>query len=438
MNTPDIQLHLVETLDDALDLKNWVGERREWLGLDIETEGVNVGRDAVRLVQLGDTRHGWAVPWEDWSGIFKDVMRQYDRRIVCHNLMFETKFLVREGIEMPMHLLHDTMIMAHLKNSMLTVALKPVAKRMLGGWAVMGENQLSQQMAKHGWTWATVPIDLPAYWQYGALDPVITVMIADKLWPNVQDQRFIYDIELSAISVMARAELRGIAVDLDYVAQKSHEMVAIMDEARPHIPVEISNPGSDAQVLAYLQRMGAQLWKTTDKGNLSCDDDVMKAQEEAGVPGAAAIRKWRRARWLENSHFSNIREMHVGGIIRPSIKPVGARTSRMSIEKPALQTVPRGAEVRDCYVARPGHSIISADYDQLELRVLADGANEEAMLQAIREGRDLHNFVATSLYTDAFTAEQRQICKNGQFAIVYGAGMAQFARTAGISMEKAE
>ena len=438
MRPPDVDLHLVETLDDLWDMKAWLGERRDWLGCDIETEGLNVGRDRTRLFQVGDTRHGWAVPWEDWGGACKEFMRAYDRRIVAHNLMFETKFLVRDGVDVRLDLWHDTMIMAHLNNSMLTVALKPLSKRMLGAWAVAGQQRLDEAMSKQGWTWSTVPIGLPAYWQYGALDPVITVMLADKLWPLVQDQRFIYDVELAAISVMARAELRGITVDLEYTERKTAEMYANMDAARPEIPDEITNPGSDKQVISYLQRMGAQLWKTTDKGNLSCDDDVMREQEERGIPGAAAIRKWRRSRWRENSHVSNLRELNGGGNNRPSIPPGAAKTSRMSITDPALQTVPRGSEVRDCYVSRPGHSIISADYDQLELRVLADGANEEAMLQAIREGRDLHNFVAESLYSASFTAEQRQICKNGQFAIVYGAGIAQFARTAGISVEKAE
>lgn len=431
-------LHLVETLDDALDMARWLAQDREWLGFDIETSGTNKGRDVTRLFQLGDANAGWAVPYEGWSGFLKDLLNKYDRRMVAHNLIFDASFLKRDGFKLKPHLLHDSMIMTALYNPMVGIGLKPTCKRVFGAWATSGQDALKQAMAKQGWTWATVPVTLPQYWAYGALDAVLTAMLAEKYWPLIQHSRHIYDIELAAIDVMGWAELRGMRIDLDYVEAQTRYSYSTMDYWRPQIPAEIKNPGSDAEVIKYLERMGCILWKTTAKGNTSCDDDVLKENEELGVPGVEAIRKWRRARWLENSYWSNMRELSVNGVLRPSIKPVGAKTGRMSIMQPALQTMPRGTEVRDAFIAREGCYLLSTDYDQLELRVLADAAHEEAMLQAIREGRDLHNFVAESLYGANFTKEERQTCKNGQFAIVYGAGMAQFARTAKISQQAAQ
>jgi DNA polymerase-1 len=431
-------LHLVETLDDALNMRAWLGERRDWLGFDIETEGLNKGRDAIRLFQVGDPNMGWAVPYDSWRGFIHETMAQYDRRMVAHNLLFDSSFLKRDGAELKEWLLHDSMIMVALYNPMVGIGLKPTAKRVFGAWATSGQEALKAAMTKQGWTWATVPVNLPAFWAYGALDASLTSLLAEKYWPLIQHSRHIYDIEIAAIHVMRDAELRGMKIDLDYVDAQTEYSYQVMDYWRPFIPAEIENPGSDAQVIKYLERMGAVLWKLTDKGNPSCDDDVLKENEQRGIPGCEAIRNWRRARWLENSYWKNMRELNVNGVLRPSIKPVGARTGRMSIMQPALQTIPRGPEVRDAFIAREGCSLLSTDYDQLELRVLADAANEEAMLQAIREGKDMHNFVATSLYGETFTKEQRQICKNGQFAIVYGAGIPQFARTAGIPIEEAE
>jgi DNA polymerase-1 len=443
----DAQLHFVETIDDLLDLRSWLGERRDFLGIDIETEGLNLGRDKVRMFQFGDPAHGWALPYEWWGGAVRELMGLYDRRMVAHNAMFEGKFLAREGIAWPTHLVHDSMIMCHLVDPMSAVGLKPRTARKYGPIAAAGERALAEAMRKQSWTWATVPITLPAYWMYAALDTILCSKLAEDLWPTIQDQRLVYDVELGAISVMKDAEVTGLRIDLPYVAEKTAWLAQEMDQASADMQVlgvvgpsaAIKNPGSDAQVIAYMQRNGARLWKTTEKGNLSCDDDVLKEQEQLGLHGIAEIRRWRRARWLENSFFSNLRDLNVDGIIRPSVKPVGARTARMSITEPALQTIPRGTLVRDAFIAREGHSLLSADYDQLELRVLAHAANETAMLAAINErGEDLHDFVARSLYGEGFTKEQRQICKNAQFAKIYGAGLDQFARTAGISPSAAQ
>lgn len=433
----DVELKLVEGLDDVFELKTWLGERRDWLGIDLETEGVNVGRDKIRLAQLGDHHTGWAMDYELWRGVVHETLGRYDRRIVAHNMPFEYKFLKRDGIPLSSDKIHCSMVMAHINNPMMGIGLKPVSQRKWGPAATVLETVMHNGMKKQGWTWATVPTTYGPYWQYGALDAVLSARIADDLWPKIQPYRLVYDVEMGCIRVLGDAMLTGMRVDLDYTSLKIAELTQVMDQSRPEIPAEILNPGSDKQVLDYLQRAGAILWRTTDKGNLSCDDDVLKEQVDAGIPGAQPLREWRRARWLINNYFSNIMEMNVDEIVHCSVKPVGARTARMSITEPALQTIPRGPVVRDAFIAREGHSLIMSDYDQMELRVLAHFANEEAMLQAIHEGRDLHNFVAERLYGPQFTKKQRQICKNGQFAIVYGAGIPQFARTADIPEDDA-
>lgn len=439
MRPEDVKLTLVESLDDLDDFRAWLGQRRKWLGFDLETGGLNVGREPVRLAQFGDENgHGWALPWDDWRGAVKETIARYDSsNMVAHNLLYETKFMRREGIRLKQHLMHDSMIMSHLHNPMQSIGLKPMAKKQIGPWTGIGADVLDKAMKKQGWTWRTVPIDFPGYWGYGALDPVITAALADKIYSKIQDQRYVYELELGFIHVMADAELTGIAVDLTYSLEQTAKLRQQMDDARPLIPEEITNPGSDQQVIGYMQRHGAKLWRTTEKGNLKCDDDTLAEQEALGIPGVEHIRKWRYARWLENNYFKNFREQNVDGVLRPSVKPVGARTGRMSIAEPALQTIPRGSYVRDAFIAREGQSLILSDYDQMELRVLASMANDEVLIQAARDGRDMHDFVAESLYGPGFTKEQRQICKNGNFAIVYGSGLETFARTVNLPVNEA-
>lgn len=442
MNNPT--LTLVDTLDEALAMREWLGQRREWLGFDIETTGLNVGRDRIRMVQVGDPGAGWAVPYERWSGLIHDTLGQYrDSAMVAHNALFDLKFLKRDGIEIPAHLVHDTMIMSHLDSPMSANGLKPTAKRIFGPAAGAGELGLKLAMQKQKWGWETVPYDFPAYWAYSALDTVLTASLAERLYPRIaSDSRLrIYEVEVAAICVLKDAELAGLQIDLDYVTNTRSHLLARADELRPGLP--LTNPGSDKQVIELLQRMGAHLYRRTEKGNLSCDEDALLEVAEKGPNEqvktlARDLNEWRKTTRMVTNYFDNFLRQNVNGVLRCSVKTVGARTGRMSITQPALQTLPRGPIVRDAFVAREGMSFVLSDYDQLELRVLAHFAREEAMLEAIRNGEDLHSFVAGRLYGPNFTKDERQTAKNANFAKGYGAGIPKFAETAGIPLHAAE
>jgi hypothetical protein len=131
-------------------------------------------------------------------------------------------------------------------------------------------------------------------------------------------------------------------------------------------------------------------------------------------------------------------ELAVNGVLHASTKPVAARTGRMSVTDPPLQTLPRGRLIRDAFVAREGRAFVMADFAGMEMRALACEAKEENMLAAYARGEDLHNYVATMLYGPDFTKPQRTICKNGGFGKIYGAGAEKFAVTAKISISDAK
>src|ERR1700677_2499777 len=92
-----VSLNLVESFADAEEFMRWLGERRPVLACDTETGGLEWWKDRLRLVQFGDPRAGWAVPWQDWGGLVKEAMRRYDGGVVFHNAKFDQHFLEREG-----------------------------------------------------------------------------------------------------------------------------------------------------------------------------------------------------------------------------------------------------------------------------------------------------------------------------------------------------
>mgnify|MGYP001558130377 CR=1 FL=1 len=403
-----------------------------------------MGRDRIRLVQLGDRARGFALPYPEWKGVLEELVPAYAGNIVLWNALFDLKFLARDGIKIPQRWVHDGMIMAHLHDPVRSVALKQVGPRLLGSQWRAGQSALKDVFRSAGWDFDTVPVDHPAYWQYSALDTVLTARTAEELWPRIAPYREPYELEMAFIHVLRDAEVTGMVIDLPYCRSASAQLQARAAVLKLQIDgISPINPLSESQVVSALQVQGAVLTKRTEKGNLSVDDDVLKSLGEA-FPLAGLILEYRRASYLLSNFFVKLDALstdHGGHVtVHPSTHPVGARTGRTSVTEPPLQTVPRGRAVRDAFVARPGHRLILADYDGMEMRFMAGDARCHAMLEAFARGEDVHTWVASQVHDIAageVTRGMRELAKNAAFAKIYCAGVEKFATTAGIGVQVA-
>jgi DNA polymerase I len=353
---------------------------------------------------------------------------------------FEYKFLKKDGICMNQRWVEDSMVMAFLKEPAQKMGLKAAATRWVDKRAAFGQKLLGQVMAAGGWDWATIPIDHPAYWQYGVLDTCLESLLASALAPEilgVDRYRRAYELELGVIACLRDAEIAGLKTDPVYRARASAQLRADLDRLRLDIPASVKNPNSDAQVRNYLLDLGAPLVVLTEHGALSVDKDVLRYLAPK-YPIAAVFEEFRSKSRMLSNYFEKMDDLAVDDVLHASTRPVGARTRRMSVTDPPLQTLPRGRLVRDAIVAREGQAIVAADFMGMELRALASIAPEQNMLDAFNRGEDLHAFVARALYGDDFSKPQRTICKNGNFSKVYGAGVEKFAVTAGIDVGEAK
>lgn len=431
----DAKIYYVRTVDDVTKMLQWLGERRDFLAFDLETSGLNRGCDVNRLAQFADNDTGWALSYEDWRGVIKQVIHTYDRPIVCHNLIFDSSMLKKDGITLPQHLAHDTMVMCFLKNSSAKMSLKGASALYVDKRAAAGKGLLEQGMAGGGWTWGTVPVDFKPYWLYGTLDVLLTSRLACKLYPEIIEKyREAYELELAVIHCLRDAELAGMMTDPDYIERASTKMRLELANLKPQIPVK--NVNSDDQIRNYLQGIGVNLFALTEKGKLSVDKLVMRYFANS-FPVCSLIEEYRSKSRMLGSYLEKFTELSVDDILRASTHVLGASTSRMSVKEPPLQTLPRGRVVRDAIISRPGHRILQADFSGMEMRALAADAHEVGMLAAFNRGEDIHNFTAAALYGENFTKPQRAICKNAGFAKVYGAGLDQFATTAKIPVSEA-
>ena len=462
----NVQLHLVNSVEKAQEFLTWLGERRPYDAISIDTEtgekpgGVRADalspwHGQLRLVQVGDGQQGWSIPWEDWSGVFYQGMDKFDGQIVCHNIAFEARwFDIQSRWKMPWHKAHDTMIMAHLIDPLGSGALKTLTSQYIDPQAAALQRQLDDGLTKNGWTWGTVPIEYEPYWAYGALDTILTMRLFDKFQPYVgvgKPYSIPYELEMNVRRIVTRMELNGARVDLEYSKQKYDELINYTESVKEWMKTTYNGTSitSNIQLVRLFESLGAVITETTPSGQKSMTKDQLKLLVRDGSPEiqnlAETVLKQRKADKLASSYFSNFLDKNIDGIVHPSVKTLGARTGRMSITDPALQTLPSGdATVRRAFIPKQDDwVIISSDLDQVEFRLTANMSEDEALinlfLRSDAEGGDVFTEIMREVYQDNTLQKsdsRRKLIKGVVYGKLYGAGVSKMALTAGVQEDQ--
>lgn len=452
------ELKLVERSEDIALFTAWLTEHGPRpLAVDTETTGLDPRTDTIRLIQVGDADTAWAIPWGRWAGAALDVVEAWPGPIVMHNAKFDVAFIEHcAGIDVDWTRIQDTMVMARLSDPTGSAALKSISRRYVDRRAPMMQEALDQAMSNAGWTWATVPASFPPYWQYAALDTILTRRLYDALNPVMDrlELRRVYAVEMAALAVLYAMERRGAAIDLAFASETRERLATKCDDISKwcsewhHV-----TPGSTAKVADRLVELGAPLSQLTPTGKLKLDNDVLETViAETNDPVIEhlvhAVRAHRRTKKRVSTYFDHFLTEHVNGRVHGSIETLAARTGRQSIRRPPLQTLPRGTSddpeavlVRDCFIPSEGRKLVTVDYDQIELRIAAAYSGDPNMIEATTTG-DVDPFTAFArrIYDDETIVkadDRRQMTKNATYAKLYGAGVAQFARTAGVSVDQA-
>lgn len=444
MSLDDVELTLVESTDDVFDFMRWLSEnRRPVLGADTETSGLNYRKDALRLVQFGDTRAGWAIPWEYWAGVVHEVFRKYEEPIVFHNGAFDIPVLMHNGVHIRWDQIEDTLIMAHLLDPPGVHGLKPLSVKLVDSRADDGEHALKEGMRANKWTWGTVPFRFEPYWVYSALDPVLAARLYERFNPAVRrDFASLYDTEVAIQRIMTQARLRGALIDTHYCRERHAALGVQAGELADQIEREWGfSPSSTQQMAERLVADGVPLVKRTPKGDKwSMDKEVMAGLENVGHPLARLVLDWRRATRFRKAYFeAMLNASDADGFLHASINTLGARTGRMSVSDPPLQQIPsHDAEVRAAFIPQPGNSLLSIDFSNIEVRILAHFAQDPTMIEAFRNGEDIHLAMAKKMYGPDAGPKERKHSKSGTLGRQYGIGPKKFAIQQGVSVTEAE
>lgn len=430
----------------------WLGERRTSpLACDTETTGLDPHEygAGLRLVQFGDGMTGWAIPFERWGGVIVEALRKFEGPLVFHNVAFDARWLqVHAGFDLPWHRVHDTMIGAHLVDPTASVALKALSARYIDRRAVAGQRLLDEAMSANKWTWATVPIEYDGYWNYSALDTVLTA----RLWEHLNAHNLYpqaYELEMATRRVASAMEDAGSPIDVEYCHQKFEELNSyaerVADWGQRELGIRL---GSNLQLVKWFQDNGGEITEFTPKGAPSVNKYQLRMFVNGDNARIASVAKivldMKRAQKLATTYFANFINDHRDGLLHPEIRTLRARTGRMSITKPALQTLPRGeAVVRNAFIPHEGHALISSDWSQIEMRLMAHFSNDQGLQDAFKvadnNGGDFFVEMGKLIFRDQSFSKQdkrRALVKSTLYGACYGAGVQKMSETAGVSFDQ--
>lgn len=446
MTLDNVKVYLIESTAEVADFMRWLGERRpnDKLAYDTESGGLDKQKDRARLAQFGDSEKGWAMSVDAWKGVIQEVFNTYEGEYVGANIPFDWAMSRNAGITPPStDRVHDVRPMHHPLEPTLSTALKPMATKYADPRAAHAQHELDEAIKVYGWD--GVPIDFGPYWIYAAQDTVLTSQVDDVLRPRVLAEcPKAYDLELATLWAVDAMERRGAHVDVPYAKDSLDRFLQYVETSERWCRETYGvSPGSNQSVINALVAEGFNFEKKTATGLFKLDKDVLEGIDH---PLAATVLRRRQTQKLAQSYLRHFIEQSDGDdVVHYSINSLGARTGRMSITNPAFQTLPRFNEknaaairIRNCISARPDHTLLMCDFDQIEMRVMAYLSGDPGMLAAFTSGRDFFISMACQIYRLEDMAKsdpRRTLTKNSCYALAYGAGIQRIALTSGAPEE---
>ncbi|MDJ0461992.1 DNA polymerase [Streptomyces sp. H27-C3] len=469
-----VNVHVPATPEELDDFLAWAREanRSGPIALDTETTGLDVFSDGYRLrtVQFGDAHDAWVIHWER-GGHFRRAALEVltkARRFLIHNAAFDWLVLDRyAGISLEdlAPRTRDTKVMAALvdprqpQEGGIGTGLKPLSAYYVDRTAPDTQGDLTAVFRGLGLTkatgWAAIPLAHPTYNLYAGLDVILTARLEPHLTAalatlGVRDRLVEYEHEIARIC--AHMQRKGIVLDEEFTRELAS---ALSDDARENADKAarygVESVNSNKQISEALAGMGESLTERTAGGAVKVDASVLLALADMDLqwkrlgirepnPLALAVLRSKRAgKWRSAYADTFLETVDSSGRVHPFINALQARTGRMSITRPALQTLPSSDQmIRRCLLADEGHVMVSTDFKAVEMRVLAALADVKRMKEAIRAGEDLHDFTASLVFGPDFTEAHRKLAKGIGFGKVYGGGAGTIQRQTGAPMAEVE
>ncbi|MDP2811737.1 MAG: DNA polymerase I [Rhodocyclaceae bacterium] len=344
----------------------------------------------------------------------------------------------------------DTLLESYVLESDKSHDLGALASRHLG-LATISYDEVTGKGANRI-SFAEVPVERAA--EYAAEDADVTLRVHEVLAPQLREDerldRLYRDVELPVAEVLFRMERTGVLIDVFALAAQSEElgrkMMALEAEAHQlaGAPFNLASPKQLAEILFVQQ--GLPIIKRTPTKAPSTDEEVLEKLAE-DFPLPKKILDWRSLAKLKNTYTDKLPRMvnPTTGRVHTSFSQAVAVTGRLASSDPNLQNIPvrtaEGRRIRSAFIAPPGHALISADYSQIELRIMAHLSNDARLLEAFARGEDVHRATAAEIFgvtPPEVGPDQRRAAKVINFGLIYGMSAFGLARELGLERGAAQ
>ncbi len=463
-----------ECVRDAAALQAWVDQayERGYVAFDTETTGldemvvdlvgvslcVTAGRacyvplthksSAADDLFGGDELAEGQIPLDQAIAILKPMLEDPSILKIGQNIKYDAKILSRYGVQVAP--VDDTMLMSYALHAGLHGhGMDALSERYLSHAPIEIKSLLGS--GKSQITFDRVPVDEAV--KYAAEDADVTLRLWEVFKPQLHQQKVttVYEtLERPLVPVLARMEQAGVKVDRDTLSRMSNafaqKMAALEDEIRTQAGMEF-NVGSPKQLGEVLfDHLGLPGGKKGKTGAYATGADILEdLATEHALPGL--VLDWRQLAKLKST-YTDALQTHINadtGRVHTSYIQTGANTGRLASTDPNLQNIPvrteDGRRIREAFVAEPGRVIVSLDYSQIELRILAHVAGIETLKQAFRDGHDIHAMTASEMFDvplDQMTSDIRRQAKAINFGVIYGISGFGLARNLRIPRAEAQ
>ncbi len=371
------------------------------------------------------------IKMNDAIKILKPLLEDQSVLKIAHNAKYDWQILYAQGIEMSP--VDDTMLISYvLDGSSHSHGMDNLCDMLFGHETIKYTDVAGK--GKSQVTFNHVPLDKAL--DYAAEDADITMRLHHVLKPRLAQEKMVSvyeDIERPLIPVIAKMEWEGIKVDPLVLKKMSEDFTIALDALVNDIhgmagyEFNVASPKQVGEVL--FESMGIEGGKKTKTGDWSTAANILDELALKGHKIVEKILEWRQLSKLKSTYTDALQNEIASdtGRVHTSYHMTGTSTGRLSSSDPNLQNIPirteEGRKIREAFIAKPGHTLLSVDYSQVELRLAAELAGVEALREAFRNNIDIHTLTASRVFNvpiDEVTPDIRRQAKAVNFGIIYG------------------
>jgi DNA polymerase-1 len=413
--------------------------RAEIVGLSLS---VKVGEAAY--IPLAHTYAGAPdqLPRAEVLERLKPWLENPQRLKLGQHIKYDRHIFANHGIEVQGYA-HDTMLQSYVLEVHKPHGLASLAERHVGRSGLSFEDLCGKGVSQISMD----QVDVARASEYACEDADMTLDVHTTLWQQLEKNeklRFVYELEIASSESLYRIERNGVLIDAATLAAQSHELGAriVELESQAHElagqPFNLSSPKQIGDI--FFTKLGLPVVKKTATGAPSTDEEVLEKLAE-DFPLPAKILEHRGLAKLKGTYTDKLAQLALPrtGRVHTHYAQAVAVTGRLSSNDPNLQNIPirtvEGRRVREAFIAPPGSVIASADYSQIELRIMAHISADEALLNAFHQGLDVHRATAAEVFgveVAQVSNEQRRYAKVINFGLIYGMSAYGLARNLGI------